>query len=98
MLQLLKVTGESLSPLIQAGDFVLLLKLPGLLRKLNPGDIIVFRQPAYGILIKRVDSQQVDGAVMVSGLAEDSLDSRQLGPIPLHWVIGKVIWHIRSTG
>lgn len=97
MLQILKVTGESLSPLIQAGDYVLMLKLRGSLRRLKAGDIIVFRHPAYGVLIKRVDSQQAGGEVVVSGVAEDSLDSRQLGPVPLHWVVGKVIWHIRPS-
>lgn len=95
MLQFVKVTGESLSPLFQAGDYVLLLKIPSLLHQLRRGDIIVFQQPAYGVLIKRVDAQLENGEVIVSGTAENSLDSRQLGPIPLHWVMGKVIWHIR---
>lgn len=96
MLQLLKVTGESLSPLIQPGDYVLLLKARGRLRHLQPGEIVVFRHPAEGILIKQVVCQEGDGSVVVRGLAENSLDSRQLGPIPLHWLIGRVIWHIRQ--
>jgi signal peptidase I len=97
MIQLIKVTGDSLSPEYQEGDFVLVVKIPFFLRSIRPGDVIVFRQIAYGDLIKRVE--RIDPAadlLYVKGSHPDSQDSRQFGPIPRSDLIGKVIWHLRK--
>ena len=41
MLGFFKVTGNSLSPDYQEGDFVLLLKIPFFLNRLKEGDIVI---------------------------------------------------------
>lgn len=93
MLKFLRVTGESLSPLFQAGDFVLVGMRPWFTRGLKPGDVVVFGHPDYGRLIKRVE--RVEGAALfVIGLREDSVDSRRFGPIDQGDVQGKVLWRI----
>jgi len=97
MLGLLKVTGESLSPDYQEGDFVLLLKIPFFLNRLKRGDIVVFKQSYYGIMIKRVEWQSQDGEqVFVLGTHPESADSRKFGLICRGDLIGKVIWHIKK--
>jgi len=95
MLQLLKVTGESLSPLYKEGDFVVITTLPFFLRRLRQGNIIVFQHGLYGTLIKIVERVLLDeDAVYVIGANEDSLDSRRLGPISHAAIKGRVLWHI----
>jgi len=97
MIQILKVTGESLSPLFLAGDFVVVSKIPCVLRKIKAGDIVVFKQPVYGTLIKQVDHFSTDGKeIFVMGTNPESTDSRQFGPLSHRQLIGKVIWHIRK--
>jgi phage repressor protein C with HTH and peptisase S24 domain len=95
MLRLLKVTGDSLSPLYKEGDFVVITTLPFFLRRLRQGDIIVFHHGLYGTLIKIVDRVlPEEDAVYVIGTSEESLDSRRLGPISRAAIRGRIIWHI----
>lgn len=95
MLQVLRVTENSLYPLYQDGDFVLISKIPILLRGIRPGDVVVFEHPSRGKLIKRVERLENEGrAVYVLGLSPDSVDSRFFGAVPRERVLGTVIWHI----
>jgi nickel-type superoxide dismutase maturation protease len=95
MFRLLKVTGDSLYPAYRQGDFVLVTKIPFLLNSIRQGDVIVFNHPAYGTLIKRVESVSADhDAYVVRGAHENSVDSRQFGPVDRGALVGKVIWHI----
>ncbi len=95
MIQILKVTGVSLSPFFLEGDFVVVSKIPFVLRKIKTGDIVVFRHPVYGTMIKKVERISPDGEeVFVVGTHPESTDSRQFGPLQRRQLIGKVIWHI----
>ena len=68
-----------------------------MLRSLRVGDILVFRHPVYGTLIKRLESLSPDGEeLFVVGEHAESADSRQFGPVRRRAVIGKVIWHFRK--
>lgn len=97
MLRIMKVTGESLSPFINQGDYVLVDRLPGLFKRLKKGDAIVFRHPVYGTMIKKVEEIRLEsGEAVVSGTHPESLDSRQFGPIPLRWLVGRVAWRIQK--
>ncbi len=97
MLRLLKVRGESLWPDYREGDYVLVAGVPFPAHRIKPGDVIVFRQPGHGSLIKRVHRVlQGGGAYDVRGTQVVSSDSRDFGPVPRARVSGKVIWHIRS--
>jgi signal peptidase I len=96
MFGLFKVTGNSLSPDYQEGDFVLLLKIPFFLNRVKEGDIIVFKHPYYGDMIKKIERFSPDKEqIYVIGTHPDSADSRKFGPILRMDLIGKVIWHIR---
>jgi len=97
MLRLLKVRGASLWPDFQDGDYVLAAGVPFPAGKVRAGDVIIFSQPGYGSLIKRVERVLEGGeAYVVRGTQIDSSDSRNFGPIPKARVSGKVIWHIQA--
>lgn len=97
MFRLLKVRGHSLYPDYRDGDYVLTARAPFPSGKIKSGNVIVFRQPVHGLLVKRVQKVLDDGtAFEVRGTQIDSTDSRNYGPVPLSQVLGKVIWHIRQ--
>jgi signal peptidase I len=97
MLRLLKIRGQSLYPDFQEGDYVLAAKVPFPSGKIRVDDVIVFRQPGFGTLIKGV-RQVLDAgkSFEVRGTQIESTDSRNFGPVPIERVSGKVIWHIRQ--
>jgi signal peptidase I len=97
MLKLLKIVGDSLTPGYQDGDFVLVSKIPFIFHPPAPGDVIAFRQPGYGLLIKRIQSVNQGGEMNVIGTRIESIDSRMFGPVRQQDMIGKVVWHIRKT-
>ena len=94
MLRLLKVSGQSLWPLYEDGDYVLVVH-PLLAGGIKMGDTIVFRHPIYGIMIKQVERVAPGSIIYVVGTHERSVDSRQFGAISRKDVIGKVIWRIK---
>jgi signal peptidase I len=96
MLKLLKITGDSLTPEYQNGDFVIISKIPFLFGPPSPGDVIAFHQPGYGLLIKRIQHIRQNGGVDVIGSHPDSIDSRVFGPVSKESMLGKVIWHIQK--
>jgi signal peptidase I len=94
LLQVIKVSGHSLDPLYQDGDFVLVSKIPILLHGIRPGDAVVFQHPRLGGLIKLVERLEAGGSsVFVVGTSAFSSDSRTFGAIPRNLIQGKVIWH-----
>jgi nickel-type superoxide dismutase maturation protease len=96
MFQFIKVSGDSLSPEIKEGDFVLVSKIPFSLNSLRVGDLVVFIHPDYGLLIKRIGAVSADRlSYQVTGAHPFSVDSRQFGPVDRQALVGKVIWHIR---
>ena len=95
MVQFFKVTGDSLSPDFQEGDFVLLVKIPFFLRTIKPGDVVVFRHALFGTMIKRVERIIPEGDLIeVIGTHTASADSRLFGPIHRSDLVGKVLWHL----
>jgi nickel-type superoxide dismutase maturation protease len=98
MLKLFRISGESLLPDYQEGDFVLVAGLRRSLRSVGRGDVVVFRHPPHGIMIKRVDHAEPEaGQVFVIGTNRSSVDSRQFGPVAMDELLGKVIWHIKTS-
>jgi len=97
MLKLLKISGESLTPEYQNGDFVMISKIPFLFVPPSPGDIIAFHQPGYGLLIKRIQQITPEGEVSVIGSHPDSVDSRVFGFVKKENILGKVFWHIQKS-
>jgi nickel-type superoxide dismutase maturation protease len=97
MLKFLKIRGDSLAPDFSQGDFVLVSKIPYFFSRPRQGEVIAFHQPGYGLLIKRIDSVEAEGQLLVRGTMPDSVDSRIFGPVQPANILGRVIWHIRKT-
>ena len=92
---LIRIEGYSLYPKYKDGDFVIMSKIPILLRGIHPGDVVLFHHPTKGALIKIVDHLEDAGrSLFVIGLTADSFDSRQFGPIARSAVLGKAVLHI----
>jgi nickel-type superoxide dismutase maturation protease len=99
MLKLIKITGDSMTPEYKQGDYLLTTSISFVLRSIKSGDIVVFRHPVYGTMVKQV--QNVDHQTkefFVIGTHTNSTDSRHFGPIPENWLTGKVLWHIAKPG
>ena len=95
MLKFVKVTGQSLSPDYQEGDYVMLITLPFF--PFKRGNTIVFQHPDYGVMIKKIAVVSAEG-ITVTGTHPHSVDSRRFGSIQRDSVIGVVVWHIRRQG
>jgi type IV secretory pathway protease TraF len=94
MFRILKVTGDSMTPDFQEGDFVVLASAPFVLKRLKVGDTIVFEHRLYGRLIKRISAFDPETTEpYVEGTRPDSLDSRRLGTVRREAIRGKVIAH-----
>lgn len=96
-LRIIKISGYSLYPDYLNGDFVIILKIPFFYDSYKPGDLIVFKQQEYGLMIKVVEEVSRDGdTISVTGTYANSLDSRQFGEIKKKDIIGKVIYRIKK--
>ena len=97
MLHIFRVTEHSLSPEYEEGDFVIIVKIPFPFnfKRLKVGDVITFRQPGYGVMIKKIEAiyPQLE-EIYVTGTHPDSIDSRHFGNVPCRHLLGKVIWHV----
>jgi signal peptidase I len=92
-----RVSGNSLHPRFQHGDFVLVSKFVRNVTKLNIGDPIVFRHAHHGTMIKLVSRINFKAdEIEVVGNDYGSTDSRSFGPISKNDVLGKVIFCIPS--
>ena len=97
MIKIIKVTGNSLSPSLLPGDYVLILKHFPFTKLYDPGDILVLNHSEYGLLIKKtISADPIQGVYEVGGTHPLSKDSNSLGLINHQDVIGKVIYQIKK--
>jgi hypothetical protein len=74
-------------------------KIPFMLGRVGPGDVVAFWHPDYGSMIKVVDAVTGDGdRFYVLGTHPRSIDSRHFGTVGKRDLIGKVLWHIKQEG
>jgi len=88
MIKFFRIRGTSMIPELQDGDVVLALTWRRLWR-LRPGDRVIFRQPFYGTLIKKIERLGPEpGQVFVAGSRAASVDSYEFGPVTLSAILG----------
>ena len=92
MFSIFKIKGCSLYPVLEEGDYVLILKK---FFRLKENDIVIFRHHKYGILIKKVQKILPENKLFVVGTDINSIDSRKFGEIDKSCIIGKVIFKIK---
>lgn len=90
MLQIFKISGDSLYPYYKDGQRVICLKvLKG--SRIKVDDTVVFEKDAYGMMIKRVKSIENNG-YFVEGTDPMSIDSRNFGALILREIKYKVLF------
>ena len=91
----LVVTGESMSPTLADGEFVMVRRVKRSDRRWAVGDIIVFRHPLHRAvkLVKRV-TEIHPGGLFVEGDNPDSVGSSEFGIVDFDRVEGIVIGRI----
>ena len=91
MLRIIKVQGDSMSPDLQDQDFLLVILKPFF--KIKKGQIIIFKTPHHGLMVKKIkDFNRKE--IIVVGSHPYSVDSREFGPINHKQVYGKMLYHI----
>ena len=96
MIKLVKVTGNSMSPTLVDGDYVLIRK-PRRQRKLTLGLIYVINHSELGRIIKRLGDMKHDRCFFI-GDNPSSTPSTVIGAVESSRVIGQVIWVIGKSG
>ncbi len=90
MLQLFKISGNSLYPYYKNGQRVVCYKVfKG--TKIKVDDTVVFEKESYGMMIKRVKSID-DNTYFVEGTDPMSIDSRNFGTLKLKEIKYKVLF------
>lgn len=96
MIKLVKVTGNSMSPTLMDGDYVLIRK-PRRQRKLTLGLIYVINHSELGRIIKRLGDMKHDRCFFI-GDNPSSTPSTVIGAVESSRVIGQVILAVGKSG
>lgn len=80
-----------MSPVYEEGDFVLSFSRS----RYKYGDDVIFTDPKYGKMIKRISYRTLDGW-FVDGTNQHSLSSETFGAVTKKQIIGKVLFHIKK--
>ena len=93
--KIFKVSGDSMSPTIVDGDYVIARKF-----KTKPvnGSIAVIQHPSLGRLIKRINFANQAGEILVSGDSDLSTPSEEIGPLNEKLFKYQVFFRISPSG
>ncbi len=94
-MRLLKVNGESMSPTLQSGDYVLTVKVKP--QSVRLGFIYIIEHSDLGRIIKRVISTQ-NGRYILSGDNPNSTPSQIIAPTTQERIKERVILIISKSG
>ncbi|PCJ32717.1 MAG: peptidase S24 [Gammaproteobacteria bacterium] len=94
MISVFKIQGESMSPRLSGGDFVVASRF---YITLSEGDIVVVQHPVYGRIIKRVKHIGESGRFLLTGENEQSLSSEQMGWLARSTIKAKVLFSGRKN-
>jgi SOS-response transcriptional repressor LexA len=96
MIKIIKVTGNSLSPLFLSGDFVIIDSKSRLHHSLTEGDIVVVDHTTLGTIIKKVrHNYPTEEYLELEGTHPASTPSDKIGQVPYQDIVGKVIHHVK---
>ncbi|MEM7405004.1 MAG: S24/S26 family peptidase [Pseudomonadota bacterium] len=94
---LFKVRGNSMSPTLLDGDYVIG-RRPSRRRPVRTGDVVIVDHRQFGRMVKRVCSIDADGAARVSGDNASSTSSVDIGLLTPSQVINLVLWRVSRNG
>lgn len=99
MFQVFRVQGQSMSPVLNDGDYVLAspwaIFLSGPLG-LKVGSLVVVQHPQYQVIVKRLVKLDQDGRFLLSGENSASVSSKQMDWCNQSQVLGRVLLKIRQ--
>lgn len=88
-----KVTGQSMSPNIPDGSFILTCKkLP-----FFSGVKLVFKHATYGLIVKTLIKKDKAGLLWCQGESAASVSVEQIGPVAKSQVLGSVLWVFKPS-
>lgn len=93
MIKLAKVRGESMTPALTAGDYMIITKA----WTLRPGFVVLVDHPKYGTIVKRVKSLEND-EISLEGDGPDSTTTDAMGLVDIKVVRGRVRWAVTPKG
>lgn len=88
-----RIVGQSMMPLLQPGEEVLIDPVAYINQSPEPGDIVVAEHPTIqGFrLVKRVVAVLGSGdCILIGDNSSESNDSRSFGAVPCHKIVGRV--------
>ena len=93
MLKIVKVRGDSMSPTLAPGDYMIVTRA----RTIRPGFVVLVDHPKYGRIIKRISSVNED-FISLAGDGPNSTASDAMGQESLTAVQGRIHWAITPKG
>lgn len=91
-----KIHGNSMKPIINQGDLLIVSRIVYIFDKPEQGDIVAVRDPRDGrVLIKRITGIESSKYFVEGDNKNMSTDSRYFGYLDRGSIIGKVIWSSR---
>ena len=93
MLKIVKVRGDSMSPTLAPGDYMIVTKA----RAFRPGFVVLVDHPKYGSIVKRVKSVE-DGQLNLEGDGAKSTSTEAMGLVSPAAVEGRIRWAITPKG
>lgn len=94
MLKIIRVQGESMSPLYESGDY-LLAATWFFVRRLRDGDVVVFTDETVGLMVKRIRAVTDEGFYM-EGMNSRSVSTESMGLVTAERIQAKVFYAIRA--
>ena len=97
MIGLFRIHGDSMSPSLFAGDYVVTWRTkPG---RLRAGQAVVVDHPSLGLIVKRIQTLLADGRLQLSGdNPRMSTATEVIGTIHASRVLGTMMWRIPIPG
>ena len=92
---IVRVDGDSMSPTLHNGDYLIVRKRRG---PLTRGTVVIIQHPSLGVIVKRVQSRDQDGRYRVSGDNTLSTASEHLGSIEDQAISAVVRWKVSPSG
>lgn len=94
-----QVTGDSMKPSLQEGDWVFSAPCKGVEGEGQAGDIVVVQHPFFRetLLIKRVERVSQSGIFVTGDNPGSSTDSHSFGVVPWSHLVAKVktVWQVK---
>jgi phage repressor protein C with HTH and peptisase S24 domain len=96
MISILKIQGESMSPLYMEGDYLIVAR-PFRRSSIIPGKNIIFQHDKYGLIVKTITSVDIVRQIFHSkGLNKNSITDQEIGETPFRNIKGLPLFHIRK--